>query len=557
MADHSHSNVVVLHNAHKDPKMGDYYPLYIPGVGTRFPEIGEMHESAEGKSQAKGGEARIHYAMIQIYNAVHRAVYGSNILLVPGKEALDAVRSDRYAEDNLNVAWTIGKGKRPAYFKALEARLKAAILDKKPEVKLINISVFGFSRGAAQARTFSNWMLECCKGAGDSYKFCDIPIRFQFLGIFDTVASVGLADSSPIGEGLMDWADGSMDIPKAIERTVHHVAAHEIRQNFPLSSGRNGKAYPANCIEIVYPGAHSDVGGGYGPNEQGKGAAGRAHLASQVPLIHMYQEAMKTGVPLMNVDELKHANLGYVVNDLQLHPTLAQRFQEYAKWSKVEAKKVESMLFEHMRMYWRWRIRVSPTFQSLDSYKAANEQDKGDMLASDQEFQSHLKTIDARELAAANDKVGGNYGGYGESSELERISREQQNNLNEAEEAAKKEKANIKDVPPLVHEFFDNHIHDSHASFRLREPLTQEEKSDTIKQVKEKQRNGKTLNPLEQRIIAQDQIKPGSFPVITDADLPDLKDMGGFITNRALGLIGATRRESGSVIRLRHVLDKS
>jgi hypothetical protein len=215
------------------------------------------------------------------------------------------------------------------------------------------------------------------------------------------------------------------------------------------------------------------------------------------------------------------------------------------------------MFFEHMRMYWRWRIRVSPTFQALDSYKVANEQDKVDMLASDREFQSHLKTIEARELAAANDKARGNFGVYGEGSEFERIAREQQNKINEAEAAAKKEKEKANDVPPLVHEFFDHHIHDSHASFRLREPLTQEEKTNTINQVKEKQRNGKKLNSLEQRIVAQDRIKPGSFPVVTDDDLADLKDMGGFITNRALGLIGATRRESGSIIRLRHVLVES
>ena len=74
MNDDSHSNIVVLYNAHKDIKMGDYYPFYIPGVGTAFPEIGEMRESSAGKSTAKGGEPRIHYAMIQISNAAHLAL---------------------------------------------------------------------------------------------------------------------------------------------------------------------------------------------------------------------------------------------------------------------------------------------------------------------------------------------------------------------------------------------------------------------------------------------------------------------------------------------------
>jgi len=119
---------------------------------------------------------------------------------------------------------------------------------------LINVSVFGFSRGAAEARAYCNWILECCKKKDGGYTFCGIPVRFQFLGLFDTVASVGLADSSPIGgDGLMDWADGTMEIPEAVERCVHYVAAHEIRKSFPVSTARNGKSYPANCLEVVYP----------------------------------------------------------------------------------------------------------------------------------------------------------------------------------------------------------------------------------------------------------------------------------------------------------------
>ena len=31
-------------------------------------------------------------------------------------------------------------------------------------------------------------------------------MNLRFLGLFDTVASVGLADSSPVGRGLLHWA---------------------------------------------------------------------------------------------------------------------------------------------------------------------------------------------------------------------------------------------------------------------------------------------------------------------------------------------------------------
>jgi len=75
----AHTNVVKLFNAHKDSdeKGGldepDCYRFYIPGVGTRFPENQEWKETQEGKAMGKGGQARILFGILQVYNAVHRA----------------------------------------------------------------------------------------------------------------------------------------------------------------------------------------------------------------------------------------------------------------------------------------------------------------------------------------------------------------------------------------------------------------------------------------------------------------------------------------------------
>ncbi|MDK7838967.1 phospholipase effector Tle1 domain-containing protein, partial [Klebsiella pneumoniae] len=56
-----------------------------------------------------------------------------------------------------------------------------------------------------------------------------------------------------------------------IKKCVHLVSGHEQRLCFPLDSVRraNGK-YPPCAREVVYPGMHSDIGGGYPPGEQGK-----------------------------------------------------------------------------------------------------------------------------------------------------------------------------------------------------------------------------------------------------------------------------------------------
>ncbi|KDB06244.1 Protein of unknown function DUF2235 [Burkholderia sp. lig30] len=66
--------------------------------------------------------------------------------------------------------------------------------------------------------------------------------------------------------------------------------------------------YPL-CIrhEVAYPDAHSDVGGGYAPNEQGKGRdpdQGDGGKLSQIALHDMYLHALKYGVPMMKGDEI-------------------------------------------------------------------------------------------------------------------------------------------------------------------------------------------------------------------------------------------------------------
>lgn len=56
-----------------------------------------------------------------------------------------------------------------------------------------------------------------------------------------------------------------------IKKCVHLVSGHEQRLCFPLDSVRraNGK-YPPCATEVVYPGMHSDIGGGYPPGIKGK-----------------------------------------------------------------------------------------------------------------------------------------------------------------------------------------------------------------------------------------------------------------------------------------------
>ncbi|NMF97752.1 DUF2235 domain-containing protein [Aromatoleum toluolicum] len=545
----SHSNVVVLHDAFRDEATNGYFRFYMPGVGTPFRMIGEMSESSDGKAMAVGGEARIYWAMIQLYNAIHRAAGSGGRALVSDAEAERYINGAGFLASRGTLK--LAESRRRGFFSGLESRLNAAIRDKRPAVRQINLSVFGFSRGAAEARTFCNWVVSLCTMDKGYLHFCGISIRFQFLGLFDTVASVGLADSTPLlgsperlnlVDGLMGWADGTMEVPHPVERCVHYVAAHEIRKSFPLSTVRRGASYPSNCVEVVYPGAHSDVGGGYSPGDQGKSHGSRNRLASQVTLLNMYNDARKSGVPLMDRVELADKQQKSLIEDLEIAPDLAAHFRDYATWSKASAARVEDLLFRHMRLYWRWRLKVAPRFTELASFGRANQQDKEDLRASELDFQRDMQRITQRKR------------------QIDIVRQRHGTNpppLSPLYAAAIEESQSIRDVPPGVNTFFDEYIHDSHASFYLAGPVTAYDKSEKVKLVREKQRRGDVLTPLEHRILATDSKKGSDFPVVSDTDFEDLLDLEDFKTERTVKMMTTTRRESDGHVRRRVVFDKS
>jgi hypothetical protein len=105
-----------------------------------------------------------------------------------------------------------------------------------------------------------------------------------------------------------------------------------------LPSGR----YPAgNLGEWVYPGVHSDVGGGYPPGDQGKATAEQGLLLSQIPLLRLYRHAFEAGAPLTvakkmfageKIDNIEGWRwmLPSVVPLFDVRPVLLTRFNAWA-----------------------------------------------------------------------------------------------------------------------------------------------------------------------------------------------------------------------------------
>ncbi|MFK3776143.1 phospholipase effector Tle1 domain-containing protein [Pseudomonas sp. NPDC089406] len=116
----------------------------------------------------------------------------------------------------------------------------------------VAFDLFGFSRGAAAARHMANRL-----GAGEA----GLPAALQgersinFIGLFDTVAAI----VAPL-RGNFDPANTRYDGlrlglgKQQARQQVQLVAGDERRRNFPLLRSEN---------DIVVPGVHSDIGGGY------------------------------------------------------------------------------------------------------------------------------------------------------------------------------------------------------------------------------------------------------------------------------------------------------
>ena len=126
------------------------------------------------------------------------------------------------------------------------------------------LDVFGFSRGAAAARHFVN---EVHRLLAISPKHFGGPqLQIRFLGLFDTVGSIGMPGDN--SQKLYNGEKFILDInPDAVQHAFQLTARHEQREYFPLSSlcTAAGQTPTAHFEELELPGVHSDVGGGYGP----------------------------------------------------------------------------------------------------------------------------------------------------------------------------------------------------------------------------------------------------------------------------------------------------
>jgi hypothetical protein len=221
---------------------------------------------------------------------------------------IEGIGTEDLKEDSVKLGVALGTGPTGVVAKVNKGCMDAAneMKNKKyagKDIDILYVNVYGFSRGAAAARHFLHVASKMAtyektgKVGENKYKYNIYPedyafmpisytsntiklnlentafidkygyfgacllskkmkikeIRFNFVGIYDTVASLGLNHGDDVSELHLD------SVSKA--RYVFHLASDdEYRENFDLS---NIKSAGIRGFELTLPGVHSDIGGSY------------------------------------------------------------------------------------------------------------------------------------------------------------------------------------------------------------------------------------------------------------------------------------------------------
>lgn len=548
----AHSNVVRLFNAHPDVRAtghlerSGHYRIYVPGVGTPFEANAEARESKEGKAFGKGGQARILYGLIKTLNSVYRG-FADNNDLYGEDDIADKLKAFTAQVEGGHTEPERPRPSRNEWLADLNDEVGKRILHARklaplPRIADIFVSVFGFSRGAAQAVAFCHWL----NAALPKGQLAGMPVRIGFLGLFDCVASVGIADAARRATGL-GFADGHFDwagevrrpLPALVQRVVHMSAAHEQRLNFPLTRIR------AQCphTEVIYPGMHSDVGGGYGLRTQGRSPT-EGGLLSQIPLLHMHKAARLAGVPLL--DPMLMDGQGDLLKDYALERDLAGCWNGYMAQADADhraqqtarglppdqlqplaaCRDRDTLVSQHMRLYYDFRRNClgplpgqRPEFW-LYPQARASEQEGDDIDSYNALLMGDLHRLDNRQPRLPCNRL---LDHWAQRMGLMGPPGERGGHAGEVRDwswmvwALEVMRGRQRVRGEQHHLLLGRYMHDSLAGFCLLGYGSREEKSEKLLELVEKKARGEQLNAYEAQVVRNYEEKSQMNPALRSA----------------------------------------
>ena len=144
--------------------------------------------------------------------------------------------------------------------------------------------------------------------------------------------------------------DGPMGIARAVAETVHYVAGHELRLTRRVDSVRKAEG---SYSEMVLPGCHDDIVGGYADNVQG-----RSNQLARLALGQLHSKAYAAGVPIWSMEKLEKRDFK-LYNTFQFSQKVPVKNSEYGArtlaWRYGETGgSLEEQLIAHMQRFVSW-----------------------------------------------------------------------------------------------------------------------------------------------------------------------------------------------------------
>lgn len=324
----SWSNVGRMYDAAIKDDAKATYAVYVAGVGTRFNGTATgwldstgiwLQDNLGGLAFGAGGDRRLGHGDDMV-NERLKALLIANAQAAGGQLATYAKTATAKGFADVNKA-----------------------LSKHRLIKTITMSLFGFSRGAALSRAFSNRVISQSERRGDDLYFHTYPLRMQFMGVFDTVASFGV----PSTNARLPFQERDLIVSPRVERCVHYVAAHEVRFAFPVDLIRKNGKLAGAWEEKVYPGVHSDVGGGYGPDDQSI-----SDNYARIPMRDMMRESVVSGVRMRSYDEIEAWREGLFNERFKCDPATFVAYRKYMAACGALSGTVESQIKRHLEVFY-------------------------------------------------------------------------------------------------------------------------------------------------------------------------------------------------------------
>jgi len=187
------------------------------------------------------------------------------------------------------------------------------------------IIITGFSRGAAIARKFASRLprfLPAIKGDGQS----EAKDVIALLAVFDTVASIGIPNLDDDDKPKSDVVFEDHTISPHVREAVHLVSLDDRRSAFhPTLMNQEDRV-----TEVWFPGAHSDVGGGFW--RDGLSDIALTFMINQIKS----RTKLKFLAPdKVDFDNLKHEEYHIDFEDLDIKPNVESESHEQDRWGPI------------------------------------------------------------------------------------------------------------------------------------------------------------------------------------------------------------------------------